>query len=67
MTELELHPFFEDLVEKLRSKGVVCGITSGLACVHYGVAETTQDCDLLCHPGSFENLLGILEETVMET
>jgi len=42
---------------------VICAITSGLACVHYGVAETTKDCDLLCHPGSFDTLLDLLAET----
>ncbi len=63
MTDDELHLFFEDLVRTLRTRGVVCAITSGLACVHYGVAETTMDCDLLCHPGSFQTLLDLLTET----
>lgn len=63
MTDSELHLFFEDLVRKLRSRGVVCAITSGLACVHYGVAETTKDCDLLCHPASFQTLLDLLQQT----
>ena len=63
MTDNELHTFFEDFVRTLRSRGVVCAITSGLACVHYGVAETTKDCDLLCHPGSFDTLLNLLAET----
>jgi hypothetical protein len=63
VTDSELHLFFEDLVRQLRSRGVVCAITSGLACVHYGVAETTQDCDLLCHPASFQTLLELLQET----
>jgi len=59
----ELHLFYEDLVRKLRDRGVLCGITSGLACVHYGVAETTKDCDLLCHPVSFLELLELLNAT----
>src|SRR2546421_4783623 len=63
MRPSELHLFYEDLVIKLRDRGVICAITSGLACVHYGIAETTQDCDLLCHPGSFDALLGLLSET----
>ena len=63
MTGDELHLFFEDFVSELRNRGVVCAITSGLACVHYGVAETTKDCDLLCHPSSFGTLLNFLEET----
>ena len=62
MTDLELHTFYEDLVRQLRARGVVCGITSGLACVHYGVAETTKDCDLLCHPESFKTLVALLIE-----
>lgn len=63
MTDGELHSYFENFVRLLRSRGVVCAITSGLACVHYGVAETTKDCDLLCHPGSFDTLLNLLAET----
>jgi hypothetical protein len=60
---IELHLFYEDLVRTLRDRGVLCAITSGLACVHYGVAETTKDCDLLCHPDSFDDLLQLLSET----
>jgi hypothetical protein len=56
----ELHLFYEDLVGELRSRGVLCAITSGLACVHYGIAETTKDCDLLCHPDAFDKLLNVL-------
>jgi hypothetical protein len=63
MTGDELHLFFEDLVNELRLRGVICAITSGLACVHYRVAESTKDCDLLCHPNSFETLLSLLTET----
>jgi hypothetical protein len=62
----QLHLFYEDLVRQLRDRGVVCGITSGLACVHYGIAETTQDCDLLCHLGSFGELLDLLSATRIE-
>jgi hypothetical protein len=53
MNTNELHLFYEELVQELRERGVVCAITSGLACVHYGIAETTKDCDLLCHTSSF--------------
>lgn len=63
MNANELQLFYEGLVQKLRDRGVVCAITSGLACVHYGIAETTKDCDLLCHPESFDKLLGLLSET----
>jgi hypothetical protein len=60
VTDLEQHRFYEDLVRGLRAQGVVCAITSGLACVHFGVAETTKDCDLLCHDGAFPRLLAEL-------
>jgi hypothetical protein len=59
----DLHLFYEDLVRELRSRGVLCAITSGLACVHYGIAETTKDCDLLCHPDAFDQLLQTLSAT----
>lgn len=63
VTDSELHRFFEDLVRELQSRGVVCAITSGRACVHYGIAETTQDCDPRCHPASFQTLLDLLQRT----
>lgn len=65
MNPADLHLFFEDFVVELRSRGVLCAITSGLACVHYGIAETTKDCDLLCHPDSFGALLQLLGETTI--
>jgi len=66
MNSEQLYLFYEDLVRTLRDRGVVCAITSGLACVHYGIAETTKDCDLLCHGASFETLLELLSETRIE-
>ena len=66
MNDLELHEFYENLVRTLRSKGVLCAITSGLACVHYGIAESTKDCNLLCHTSSFGTLLDLLAETKVE-
>jgi hypothetical protein len=62
----DLHLFFEDFVRELRSRGVLCAITSGLACVHYGIAETTKDCDLLCHPDAFQELLNLLSLTQIQ-
>src|ERR1039458_4661778 len=57
----ELEQFYEGLVARARCRGIVCAITSGMACVAYGVAQATQDCDLLCAPaaaGKFLELLG---------
>ncbi len=66
MNPEELHDFYEGLVRRLRREGVVCAITSGLACVHYQLAESTKDCDLLCHSQSFHQLLKILSETTVQ-
>lgn len=66
MTDERLHEFYEELVRGLRDRGVLCGITSGLACVHFQVAETTKDCDLLCHDSDFSTLLQILGDTVLD-
>lgn len=57
MTDTELHQFYLGLVARLQGRGVLCAITSGLACVHFRIAETTKDCDLLCDPRNFSLLL----------
>lgn len=66
MTEQEQLRFYENLVMQLRSRNVVCGITSGMACVHYRVAESTKDCDILCLPAGFDALLKLLSETPLD-
>ena len=53
----ELEQFYEGLVVKLRDRGVVCATTSGIACVSYGVAQTTKDCDMLCQSEAAGELL----------
>ena len=56
-----LEEFYEGLVTQARAQGITCAITSGIACVAFGVAQATKDCDLLCAPeaaGRFFNLLG---------
>lgn len=63
MTYTELETFYLDLVSRARSKGVTCAITSGMACVHYGVAQTTKDCDLLCDPEAADTFLDLIENT----
>src|ERR1035437_5780332 len=35
----ELEQFYEGLVARARRRGIVCAITSGMACVAYGVAQ----------------------------
>ena len=58
----ELEEFYEDLVTRARRRGIACAITSGMACVAFGVAEATKDCDLLCAPEGAGAFLGLLEE-----
>lgn len=62
----ELEKFYEGLVVKLRERGVICAITSGMACVSYGVAQTTKDCDMLCDPKMADCFLQLLLETELE-
>jgi hypothetical protein len=58
----ELEQFYEGLVARARSQGIPCAITSGMACVALGVAQTTKDCDLLCAPDAAGKLLDLLDE-----
>ena len=59
----ELERFYEGLVTRARAQGITCAITSGMACVAYGVAQTTKDCDVLCAPEAAERLLTLLSKT----
>jgi hypothetical protein len=44
VSQADLDKFYESIVLELRRRGI-CAITSGMACVHYGVAQSTKDCD----------------------
>lgn len=59
----DLQRFYEALVQRAREAGVTCAITSGMACVAHGVAQTTKDCDLLCAADAAERLLKVLTDT----
>ncbi|MFO1500187.1 MAG: hypothetical protein U1G07_17660 [Verrucomicrobiota bacterium] len=58
----QLERFYEDLVARAQTSGISCAITSGMACVSFGVSETTKDCDLLCQPTSAAALFELLAE-----
>jgi hypothetical protein len=60
-----LETFYERLVTEARSQGIACAITSGMACVAFGVAQATKDCDLLCAPDAAKKFLGLLSETAL--
>ena len=61
----ELEQFYEELVTRARGRGIACAITSGMACVAFGVSEATKDCDLLCDPKSADKFLELLGETTL--
>jgi hypothetical protein len=61
----ELERFYESLVIRARSRGIACAITSGMACVAFGVAQATKDCDLLCAPDATKKLFDLLNETAI--
>jgi hypothetical protein len=65
LTYAELEHFYEGLVARARARGIACAITSGMACVAFGVAQATQDCDLLCAPDATGKLLDLLSETTL--
>lgn len=59
----ELEKFFCDLVAKAQGRGIPCAITSGMACVHFGVAATTKDCDVLCTVEKSDDFRELVTET----
>ncbi len=65
MTYAEIERFFTSLVATAQGRGIVCGITSGMACVHFGVAATTKDCDVLCACGQAEEFRALIAETMV--
>jgi hypothetical protein len=62
----ELERFYERLVSRARNRGATCAITSGMACVAFGVAQTTRDCDLLCAPDAAGKLFVLLSQTSLK-
>ncbi|MDX2225997.1 MAG: hypothetical protein SFY92_02690 [Verrucomicrobiae bacterium] len=56
-TPLQFYRLFRDL---LREQGVRALLTSGMACVEYGIQETTKDTDWIIHPDDFEKLVSLL-------
>jgi len=48
ISQADLDRFYESIVQEVQDRGGICAITSGMACVKYGVAQSTKDCDVLC-------------------
>ncbi len=63
MTYAEIESFFTGLVAEAQSRGITCAITSGMACVHFGVSTTTKDCDVLCAAESADRFLDLIAAT----
>lgn len=61
----ELESFFCALVATAQARGITCAITSGMACVHFGVAATTKDCDVLCTPGKAGDFRDLIAGTAL--
>ncbi len=59
----ELEKFFCGLVAQAQGRGIPCAITSGMACVHFGVAATTKDCDVLCSVNKSDEFRELIAET----
>lgn len=63
VSQADLDRFYEGLVTEVCTRGGTCAITSGMACVQYGVAHSTKDCDVLCSVESLSILLDVIRES----
>ena len=61
----ELEKFCNGLATRARSRGIACAITKGMVCAALEVAETTEECGLVCAPKSASKFLGILGEVTL--
>ena len=57
---------YTEIVDQLKQQGVVCAITGGLACVQFGIAHYTEDCDMICAPSDAAKLLNLLRQKTYE-
>ncbi len=60
---MSLDEFYSGFLKSLKIKGVPCVITGGLACVEFGIAEHTADCDVIFSPEHTSKFLGTLKHT----
>ena len=54
--------FLRVFADRLRSAGIPFAITSGMACVHYGLQQTTKDSDWIIPAGAIEPFRELLEK-----
>ena len=62
----EMEEFFTGLVTQAQRRRITCGITSGMACVHFGLSSSTKDCDVLCACESAEKFFDLIAQTLVE-
>ena len=63
ISQSDLDRFYEGLLTDVRVRGGTCAIAGGMACVQYGVAQSTKDCDVLCSVEALSTLLDVIEES----
>ncbi len=61
--QTKLDEFYDTIAAEFRRQKIPCAITGGLACVRFGVAQHTEDCDLICAPEFAQTLLRVLESS----
>jgi hypothetical protein len=52
--------FYRNFQELMRGHGIRHALTSGMACVEYGIQQNTKDTDWIIHPDDLEKLLAML-------
>jgi len=62
-----LDEFYASILTQLRSSGVPCAITGGLACVEFGTVEHTEDCDLICAADHADEVLKALSINIVSS
>jgi hypothetical protein len=54
--------FYRDFQSLMRQHGIRHVLTSGMACVEYGIQQNTKDTDWIIHPDDLEQLIAMLGE-----
>jgi len=54
--------FYRTFRTLMQEHGIRHVLTSGMACVEYGIQQTTKDTDWIVHPGNLSKLIDMLQE-----
>ena len=55
-----LHGFYTNIAEQLHKAGIKSLTTGGIACVRYGITQSTKDCDIIIPIASAAEVIEIL-------